>query len=257
MPTPPEYPTNLVTSVKRVRKHSSVPSGNTLPRPQTKTARKAKEVVERKHAFRQASSEHRSKLQRDRERHARIAAVVSGATVPEPLAEDRVAEWFDLRKEWERAEMIETERLSVPESLPMPNVRGDLERDFERLQKRLAQYVAIRDMRNKMDEEHKEQRQKLTDIIDRLEGIIHAFLTANKLENLKTKAGTCYLSTRYSASVQDGEAFMAFVKDGHWDLIERRANPTAVRDYVAQNNTLPAGVSLAAVSSVGVRRPAK
>jgi hypothetical protein len=123
------------------------------------------------------------------------------------------------------------------------------------VEKWTQQYVALRDVLRKFDDRVGAERKGITDLMTALEGRIQSFLTAHKLENLKTKAGTCYISTRYSASVQDGEAFMDFVRSGHWDLIERRANATAVKDYVQEHNNLPAGVNLTAIQSVGVRRP--
>jgi hypothetical protein len=116
-------------------------------------------------------------------------------------------------------------------------------------------YVALRDKVRAFDDRISEERKKLTEPMQVLEGRIQKFLSESNIESLKTKAGTCYVSTRYTASVADGEAFMNYVKDGHWDLIERRANATAVRDFVKEHNHLPAGVNLTALQSVGVRRP--
>lgn len=126
----------------------------------------------------------------------------------------------------------------------------------EDMQKRTSQYIQIRDALKRLDEKQAAERKPLLDVQERLTGIIRSFMDTNKLDTLKTKAGTCYTSTRYSASVADAEAFMNFVREkGLWDLIERRANATAVKDYVAEHHQLPAGVNLTGLQTLGVRRP--
>jgi len=40
-----------------------------------------------------------------------------------------------------------------------------------------------------------------------------------------------------------------------FDLLDRRANTTAVKAFVKKNNQLPPGCNLSAVETVGVRRP--
>lgn len=124
------------------------------------------------------------------------------------------------------------------------------------MEKRVGQYVAIRDLIRKLELKHEEELKELRVKLEQLGGIIHKFMDANNLENLKTAAGSCYISTRWTASVQDPDAFINFVIDNkEFDLLERRANATAVKEYVKDHNTLPTGVSLNALASVGVRRP--
>src|SRR5205814_7699076 len=65
-----------------------------------------------------------------------------------------------------------------------------------------------------------------------LEGHIDAFLTEHKLVNVKTKYGTAYWKTRWSASLLDPDAFMKFVRESErWELLDRKANIASVRDY--------------------------
>jgi hypothetical protein len=73
-----------------------------------------------------------------------------------------------------------------------------------------------------------------------------------------TKGGTIYTSTRYTASLADPEAFMKFViETRQFDLLDRKANSTAVKDYVGEHNVLPTGCNLTAMKTLGVRRPTK
>jgi hypothetical protein len=124
------------------------------------------------------------------------------------------------------------------------------------MEKRAQQYVAVRDKIREMEARHEAELKGPKETLQKLGGIIQKFLDDNKLESLKTAAGTCYISTRWTASLKDADAFMRFVIDNEqFDLLERRASATAVKDYVADHNTLPPGVSLNALASVGVRRP--
>ncbi len=129
----------------------------------------------------------------------------------------------------------------------------------EDIDKRIGQYIEVRDALKRVEEKYDLERKPLQEIQERLAGIIRAFMETNNItDNLKSNSGTCYLSTRYSASLADPQAFMDFVtSSGKFELLDRRANVTAVRDYVKETNQLPAGCNLTAVQTVGVRRPTK
>lgn len=126
------------------------------------------------------------------------------------------------------------------------------------IEKRIGQYIMVRDAMERLEEKQKVERRPLQQMLDQLGGVLQKFLDENNLESLRTDAGSCYTSVRHTASVQDPDAFMTFVKETqNFDLLERRANATAVRDYVKDHGHLPTGVNLNAISSVGVRRPTK
>lgn len=121
--------------------------------------------------------------------------------------------------------------------------------------KRVGQYVQVRDALKRMDEKHAAERKPLQELQDILSGKLREFLDNNNLESLKTDQGTCYTSTRYSASLADPDAFMTFVISNQaFHLLDRRANATAVQDYVKEHNQLPPGCNLNGIQSVGVRR---
>lgn len=121
--------------------------------------------------------------------------------------------------------------------------------------KRVAQYIAVRDAIKAANDKHEAEIKPLTDLQNMLTGWLQSFMEQAGAENVKTAHGTCYSSTRYSASLADPEAFMKFVRDTNsFDLLDRKANVTAVKDYVAEKNTLPPGVNLSSIKTVGVRR---
>lgn len=123
------------------------------------------------------------------------------------------------------------------------------------VEKRVKQYIAVRDALKKMDEEHDARKKPLVDLQNTLTGWLQQFMEEAGAENVKTSEGTCYQSTRYTASLADPEAFMKFVRTTeNYDLLDRKANVTAVKDYVAEKGGLPPGVNLSAIKTIGVRR---
>src|ERR1035437_913441 len=91
--------------------------------------------------------------------------------------------------------------------------------------KRVGQYIQIRNALKKMDEEFDQKRKPLVEIQQILSGWMQEFLTKSNAESVKTAHGTCYQSTRYTASLADPEAFMNFViANQQFDLLDRKAN---------------------------------
>jgi hypothetical protein len=126
----------------------------------------------------------------------------------------------------------------------------------EDMNKRIMQYVQIRDKLKEIDEAHETARKPLVELQAALSGRLQKFLDDNNMESLKTEHGTCYKSTRYTTSLADPDAFMRFViSNNQFDLLDRRANSTAVKEYVNEHNNLPPGCNLNGITTVGVRRP--
>ena len=122
--------------------------------------------------------------------------------------------------------------------------------------KRVDQYIQVRNKLKQLDDEFELKRKPLVELQQMLSGWMQEFLTKAQADSVKTAHGTCYQSTRYTASLADPEAFMNFViANQAFDLIDRKANATACRDYAAEHKTLPPGVNLAAIKTVGVRSP--
>ncbi len=127
---------------------------------------------------------------------------------------------------------------------------------IEDISKRVMQYIQIRDKLKEIDEAHDNARKPLVELQAALSGRLQKALDDSNAESLKTEHGTCYRSTRYTTSLADPDAFMKFViGKGLFDLLDRRANGTAVKEYVNQHNSLPPGCNLNAIQTVGVRRP--
>ncbi len=121
--------------------------------------------------------------------------------------------------------------------------------------KRIQQYVEIRDRVKAMDEAHEKAKKPFTDELNNLNGYLQEFLDKSGGDSFKTAFGTCYKSTRFTASLADSQAFMDYVvKNGRFELLDRKANSTAVKAFVEENGNLPPGCNLSQLSTVGVRR---
>ena len=142
--------------------------------------------------------------------------------------------------------------MSMSDLAPPPDTAAPVSATVD---KRVAQYIQVRDTIATMKQKHEEELKPLVELQNLLTGWLQEFMETAGAENVKTSHGTCYQSTRYSASLADPEVFMAFVKStSNYDLLDRKANVTAVRDYVGEHNALPPGVNLSAIKTVGVRR---
>jgi cell division GTPase FtsZ len=121
-----------------------------------------------------------------------------------------------------------------------------------------AQYVALRDVLKKFDEANEVKRKEFKGLMEELSGKMQHFLETSGVDSASTKGGTIYTSIRYTASLADPEAFMRFViETRQFDLLDRKANSTAVKDYVGEHNVLPTGCNLTAMKTLGVRRSTK
>jgi len=126
----------------------------------------------------------------------------------------------------------------------------------DNMEKRVRQYIIARDKLKEIETKYEQDRKPYLEAQELLSGMIMSFLDKHNMTSLKTTAGTCSTSTKYSASLADPDAFMQHVIQSQaFDLLDRKANVTSVREYVKANKTLPPGVNLSARTTVSVRRP--
>jgi len=119
----------------------------------------------------------------------------------------------------------------------------------------VAEYVTLRD---EIKNREAEQKLELKPLKETLEG-----LNTNLLERLNdvggnsiaTDSGTVYRTEKKSASLADPKAFMDYVVENDaFDLLDRKANVTAVAEFIKENNAPPPGVNFSSTYIVGVRR---
>lgn len=141
-------------------------------------------------------------------------------------------------------------------------------------------YLSIDDKKKDLDAQLKVKTGPLTEALTLIENHLLAKFTEMGVDNVKTDAGTPYITTRTSASVADGDAYWRFVlgkalsglplndaqrgaitdsmlASGALAFLENRAAKGPVEQYVQQTQALPPGINWNASRAVNVRRPGK
>lgn len=122
----------------------------------------------------------------------------------------------------------------------------------------IAEYIRLRDAK-KMAEEKVQQfmRENFHNRMEAIEATLHHQLNTAKADSIKTAAGTVFKKTETSVTVPDKAAFQRHVIGTEdWDLVDMRANKTAVEEFVNNNDgLLPPGVNMTKTEVVSIRRP--
>lgn len=125
----------------------------------------------------------------------------------------------------------------------------------EDLEKRTQQYIALRDKIKGIEEQHKLALKPYKEALERLENLFFTALESANVDSMKTSAGTFYKSVQASATIADGAEFKRYVIGSQaWDLLDWRANKTAVAALVDSSGAPPPGVNFATHIKVNVRR---
>lgn len=123
------------------------------------------------------------------------------------------------------------------------------------IEKRVKQYIQLRDLIKKEDDEHKAKMKPKRELLERLNGVLLEHLHSINGDSVRTEGGTVYRTEKKSASLADPAAFMDYVlTTQNFDLLDRKANVTAVADFIAEHNAPPPGVNFSISHLVGVRR---
>jgi hypothetical protein len=121
--------------------------------------------------------------------------------------------------------------------------------------KRVEQFVELRDEIKRIEDEQKKQLAPYKETLEQLNSVLLAHLNDVGADSVSSAAGTVYRKERKSASIADKTAFWAWVvANADWDLIDVKANATAVEEFAEKNGSLPPGVNFTAKHDVGVRR---
>jgi len=116
-------------------------------------------------------------------------------------------------------------------------------------------YLETRDMKAALEKKQKQVLKKYSTVMGRIEAKLMEMLQEKGLQSLSSDVGTAYLSHKRSAPISDGEAFKNFVIENRaWDMLDWKANITAVGDFVEQHQTLPPGVNYKTVITLGIMR---
>ena len=120
----------------------------------------------------------------------------------------------------------------------------------------IEEYITLRDAKKHADETYAEfVKQNYSNRMGDLERILLDTLNKLGVDSLAGQTGTVYKKLTTSVTVGDAREFRRHVIGSEeWDLIDWRANKTAVNDLVEQGGELPPGINRSAFYSVGVRK---
>lgn len=146
----------------------------------------------------------------------------------------------------EEATVIQKTNEELPETPPETNGK---------ISQRVQQYIAVREKRRALKKAYQDEDAPLIEGENLLSGAILRLLSDAGIENARTIYGTCFKTTKTTTSLADPDAFMNFVvHHGMFELLDRKANATAVRAYAEEHKELPPGVTLNSFTTIGVHK---
>lgn len=120
---------------------------------------------------------------------------------------------------------------------------------------RVDQYVKLRDLIKAKDDAHKTAMKPYRETLEQLNSVLLAHLNSIGGQSVSTEFGTVYRTEKSSASLADASAFMDYViANQAFDLLDRKANVTAVEEFIKENNSPPPGVNYQSRFEAGIRR---
>lgn len=118
-------------------------------------------------------------------------------------------------------------------------------------------YNTCKNLKSETEEKHKKELAPINEALDKIKEKISAALQEIGVENVKTVHGTVHFTRRRTVTLVDSQAFMDYVIEHQaWDLLDRKANSTAVQGFVKTNGSEPPGARLNTIVDVSVRRGA-
>lgn len=117
-------------------------------------------------------------------------------------------------------------------------------------------FIALRDRRAQRKAAYQAEDEGDRTKQDKIEAEVLRRFNERGIDNVSARGiGTAYKSTRASATVGDWDAFLDHVQTNEaWELLERRANKTAVEQFKDANEDLPPGVNWSETQTVNFRR---
>jgi hypothetical protein len=120
----------------------------------------------------------------------------------------------------------------------------------------VAQYIQLRDQKKAAEEQYNEfMRVQYGEPMEALEAKLLELLNALGIDQIACSLGTVYRKLSTSVTVADSREFRRHViGDEAWDLLDWRANKTAVNDIVDRNEPLPPGINRTTFMTIHIRR---
>jgi hypothetical protein len=118
-------------------------------------------------------------------------------------------------------------------------------------------YLRCRDKIDEIKEKHKKELEPYNQLMEKIKGWLTEHLNQIGVQNVKTVHGTVHFTKRRTVTLTDAQAFMEYViKYEEWDLLDRKANSTAVQEFIKDHGSEPPGARLNTFTDVSVNRRA-
>lgn len=119
----------------------------------------------------------------------------------------------------------------------------------------VAAYLQLRTHRDEVSRKHKEEMAPINDKLNKLSSWVHNQLNSQGQKNARVDAGTAFLQTDTSVTVQDWDSVLQFIKDnGFFEMLERRVSKGVVTEFIESTGTVPPGVKVTSEISCHIRK---
>jgi hypothetical protein len=116
-------------------------------------------------------------------------------------------------------------------------------------------YLETRDAKEQLEQAHKKHLRQYSAVMNKIEGKLMAHLQEHGVQSISSKQATAYLSHKRSASIRDAVAFQNYVIENRaWDMLDWKANVTAVGDFITEHQIEPPGVELKSAVRLNIAR---
>lgn len=118
----------------------------------------------------------------------------------------------------------------------------------------VERYLRTKELRATMKKVYTEKVAPLDQAMADIEAQILQHFNETGQTSAKTAHGTPYISLRESFPVADRDTYLDFVRENEaWDMLESRANKTAVQAWKEEHGELPPGLNYRAERTVNIR----
>lgn len=125
-----------------------------------------------------------------------------------------------------------------------------------KLDELVASYIKLRDKKAQIKAEYDAKVDGIDALMSKIEAALLKKFEETGQESARTDSGTAYKAVKTSCTVADKDTFMKYVQaQNAWELLDVRANKTAVDQFRGVNEDLPPGLNWREVIVVNVNRP--
>ena len=118
----------------------------------------------------------------------------------------------------------------------------------------IREFRELKDKKKRAEDQLKEALAPTVERMDKIKGVLKAYLQKSGVDSAATAEGTAYLSTKASVTVKDKQAFMDYIRDGNWEYADVRASKANIMEQLEATGEIPAGVNISQFIDVNIRK---